>query len=45
MPPKRELVLFYLKKWMESKVIKAPVQPNPFLISPPSFGKKTNTNW
>ena len=34
----------YLKKWMESKVIKAPVQPNPFLITPPSFEKKSNTN-
>lgn len=40
-----EVNAVYLKKWMESKVIKAPVQPNPFLISPPSFEKKTNTNW
>ncbi len=39
-----EVNAVYLKKWMESKVIKAPVQPNPFLISPPAFGKKSNTN-
>jgi hypothetical protein len=39
-----EVNAIYLKKWMEAKVIKAPIQPNPFLISPNSIEKKSNTN-